>query len=100
MTDESSAMEQAYEIVSVRRAEPPPGGKGSNWYSYVIAFEGTNTIHGCRQGGLKAVTRAVEEIVAQLNERQRLGRSAKPSRVHLVLKKKTHKANSGFWHVY
>ncbi len=91
MTDESSAMEQPYEIVSVRRAEPPPGGKGSNWYSYVIAFEGSNTIHGCRQGGLKAVTREVEEIVAQLNERQRLGRSAKPGRVHLVLNKKTHK---------
>ncbi len=91
MTDESSAMEQPYEIVSIRRAEPPPGGKGSNWYSYVIAFEGTNNIHGCRQGGLKAVTREVEEIVAQLNERQHLGRSAKPGRVHLVLKKKTHK---------
>ncbi len=91
MTDETSAMAQPYEIVSVRRAEPPPGGKGSNWYRYVIAYEGTNNIHGCRQGGLKAVTRAVEEIVAQLNERQRLGRSAKPSRVHLVLTKKIHK---------
>ena len=92
-------MEQPYEIVSVRRAEPPLGGKGSNWYRYVIAFEGTNNIHGCRQGGLKAVTRAVEEIVAQLNERQRLGRSTKPSRVHLVLKKKPRKANSGFWNI-
>ncbi len=87
MTDESSAMAQAYEIVSVRRAEPPPGGKGSNWYRYVIAFEGTNAIHGCRQGGLKDVTRAVEEIVSQLNERH----LAKRGRVHLALKKKTHK---------
>ncbi len=83
-------MAQPYQMVSVRRAEPPPGGKGSHWYRYVIAFEGTNTIHGCRQGGLKAVTRAVEEIVAQLNERY-LGRFSKPRRVHLVLKKKTHK---------
>ncbi len=99
MTDESSAIEQPYEIASIRRAEPPPRGKGSNWYSYVIAFEGTNNIYGCRQGGLKAVTRAVEEIVTQLNERQHLGRSTKPSRVHLVLKKKTHKANSGFWNI-
>jgi len=87
MTDESLALEQPYEIVSVRRAKPPPGGKGSYWYRYVIAFEGTNTIHGCRQGGLKAVTRAVEEIVAQLNER----RLSKTSRGHLVLKKKTRK---------
>ncbi len=98
MADESSAMEQPYEIVSVRRAEPPPGGKGPNWYRYVIAFEGTNNIHGCRQGGLKTVTRAVEEIVAQLNERH-LGHSTKPSRVQLVLKKKPRKANSGFWNI-
>ncbi len=90
MTDESSAMAQPYQIVSVQRAEPPPGGEGSYWYRYVIAFEGTNTIDGCRQGGLKAVTREVEEIVAQLNERHR-GRFSKPGRVHLVLKKKTHK---------
>ncbi len=88
MTDESSALEQPYEIVSIQRAEPPPGGKGSNWHRYVIAFEGRNTIHGCRQGGLKAVTRAVEEIVVQLNERH----LDKRSRVNLVWprKKKTH----------
>ncbi len=83
-------MAQPYQIVSVRRAEPPPGGEGPYWYRYVIAFEGTNTIVGCRQGGLKAVTREVEEIVAKLNERHLLY-SSKPSRVHLVLKKKTHK---------
>jgi len=82
-------MERPYQIVSVQRAEPPPGTKGSNWYRYVIAFEGTKTIHGCRQGGVKAVTTAVEEIVAQLNERH-LG---KRGRVNLVWppKKKTHK---------
>jgi len=87
MTDESLALEQPYEIVSVRRAKPPPGTEGSNWHRYVIAFEGANTIDGCRQGGLKAVTRAVEEIVAQLNER----RLSKTSRGHLALKKKPHK---------
>ena len=90
MADESIALGQSYEIVSVRRAEPPSGGKGSNWYRYVIAFEGTNNIHGCRQGGLKTVTMAVEEIVAQLNERYAVNLS-KPRRVHLVLKKNTHK---------
>ncbi len=100
MTDEFLALEQPYEIVSVRRAEPPPGGKGPNWYRYVIAFDGSTTMHARRQGGLKAVTRAVEELVAQLNERQHLGHSTKPSRAQLVLEKKTHKANSGFWHVY
>ncbi len=98
MTDESSALGQPYEIVSVQRAEHPPGAEGRYWYPYVIAFEGTNNIHGCRQGGLKAVTRAVEEIVAQLNERH-VGHSTKPSRVQLVLKKKPRKANSGFWNI-
>ncbi len=89
MTDESLALEQPYEIVSVRRAEPPPGAEGSYWYRYVIAFEGTKTIHGCRQGGVKAVTTAVEEIVAQLNERH-LGNRG---RVNLrpTPKKNTHK---------
>ncbi len=91
MTDESSAMGKPYEIVSVRRAKPPPGTEGSNWHRYVIAFEGSNTIHGCRQGNLKAVTSAVEEIVAQLNERH-LGHFSKTGRVHLVLKKNTHKS--------
>lgn len=87
-------MEQPYEIVSVRRAKPPPGAEGSNWHRYVIAFEGTNTIHGCRQGGLKAVTRAVEEIVARVNER-RLEELSNPGRVDLVLSKKAHKSHSG-----
>jgi len=98
MIDEPLALEQPYKIVSVRRAKPPSGAEGPYWYRYVIAFEGTNNIHGCRQGGLKAVTRAVEEIVAQLNERQ-LAHVSKPRRVHLVLKKKPHKANSGFWKI-
>jgi len=93
MTNESSAMEQPYEIVSVRRAEPPPGGKGSNWHRYVIAFDGTNTIHGCRQGDLEAVTTKVKEIIAKLNERHRVPRYAvrDRGRVNLVPKKKTHK---------
>jgi hypothetical protein len=64
-----NVMRESYEIVSIQRAEPPPDAEGSNWYRYVIAFEGTNTIHGCRQGSLKAVTSAVEEIIVQMNER-------------------------------
>lgn len=79
MTHETSAMGQPYEIVSVRRAEPPPGAEDSEWHRYVIA-QGRNTIRGYRQGNLKTVTNAVEEIVAQLNER-RLG---KRGRVNLT----------------
>ncbi len=62
-------MAQPYEIASIRRANPPPVEEGSNWHRYVIACKGTNTIHGYIQGNLKAVTGAVEEIVAQLNEK-------------------------------
>jgi len=87
MTDESPAMRHPYEIVSIRRAEPPPRTEGSVWHRYEIA-QGTNTINGCRQGDLKTVTEAVEEIVTQLNER----RLHRRGRVHLVMtsKKKTH----------
>ncbi len=79
MTDESSAVVQPYAIVSVSRAEPPPGAEGSNWHHYVIV-QGTNTIRGYRHGSLKAVTSAVEDIVVLLNERQ-LG---KRGRVNLM----------------
>jgi hypothetical protein len=80
MTEETSAVPQSYEIVSVQRSGPPPGAEGSNWHRYVIAFGGSNNIQGCRQGDLNVVTGAVEEIVAQLNERHR----GKHGRVHLV----------------
>lgn len=70
-------MGKFYEISSIQRTEPPPDGEGSNWYRYVIAFEGTDTIHGCRQGSLKAVTSAVEEIIVQLNERHSKKRGQK-----------------------
>ncbi len=80
MTNESSAMGQPYEIVSVKRAEPPLDESGSVWHRYVIAFEGSKTIHGYQPGNLKAVTTAVEEIVAQLNERH----FGKRGRVNLV----------------
>jgi len=62
-------MGQSYEIVSIQRTESPPGAEGSNWHGYVIAFAGTKTVHGFRQGNLKDVTSAVEELVEQLNER-------------------------------
>jgi len=62
-------MGQYYEIVSIKRAEPPPDGKGANWYRYVIAFEGSNSITGYRQGSLKSVTSGVVQMIAQLNER-------------------------------
>ena len=86
-------MAKPYEIVSVRRAEPPLGAEGPNWQHYVIAFEGSNSIHGYRQGNLKVVTRTVEKIIAKLNERHNVPRHSvrKPARVDLVLKSKNYK---------
>jgi len=90
MNEESSEVRQSYEIVSVRRAECPPGTEGTNWHDYVIAFEGSKSIEGCRQGNLNVVTGAVEEIVAQLNARHR----GKHGRVHLVPTPKKTPANN------
>jgi len=80
MTEETPQGQQSYEMVSVRRAEHPPGAEGTIWHSYVISFGGSKNIRGCRQGSLKVVTGAVQDIVAQLNERHK----GKHGRVHLV----------------
>lgn len=77
MNDESSVMGNPYQIVSIKRAETPPDGQGPDWYNYEIV-QGAHTIHGCRQGKLKVVTLAVEEIVEQLNER-RFGKRGRPT---------------------
>lgn len=80
MNEKSSEVRLSYEIVSVQRAETPPGAEGSNWHRYVISYGGSNNIQGCRKGSLDVVTGAVEEIVAQLNGRHK----GKHGRVHLV----------------
>ena len=73
-------MAHPYEVVSVQRTEPPPGADGSDWHRYVIT-QGINTINGCRQGTIEAVTEAVQEIVVQLNGRRLNSRG----RVQLVI---------------
>lgn len=59
----------SYKIVSIERAEAPVGMEGAKGYSYKIAFGDDENIQGFRQGSLKDVTSAVNEIVDQLNER-------------------------------
>jgi hypothetical protein len=70
---------QPYEIVSVDRTDPPEGMEGDDWHCYVIS-QGKNTIEGFRQGKPRAVKKAVEDIVAQVNERH----MGKRGRVNLV----------------
>lgn len=78
-----------YEIVSVEPTDPLTDMAGTGWHCYVIE-QGANTIRGYKQGSKDSVTRAVEEIVARLNER-RYGRSG---RVHLTMSSNTRKAGA------
>jgi len=73
-------LDQDYQIISVRPAEPPSDVEGSNWHSYVIA-QSSNTIRGYRQGSLNGVKKAVKDLVFRLNER----RTGKRGRVQIVI---------------
>lgn len=79
MAEEPAILGKPYGVVSIERSDAPSGTEGKNWYSYVIS-QGPNVIQGYRQGSLKAVTEAVDEVVGQLNER----RMGKRGRVNLV----------------
>ena len=80
MRTKLSVIEHDYEIVSVKPTDPPVGVAGTGWCCYVIE-QGENTIHGYKRGNIQSVARAVEEIVARLNER----RYGKSGRVHLTM---------------
>ena len=79
----SPLIDEDYSITSVKPADPPRGMVGTDWHCYVIEL-GENTIRGYQQGNIKTVTRAVEEIVARLNER----RYGKSKRVNLYMSEK------------
>ena len=80
MTDEPAKLEPPYEVVEIRRTEAPDGSEGTDWHQYVIAFEGNSSIQGYQPGSLRTVKEAVDELVAQLNERH----MGKRGRVNLV----------------
>ena len=84
MANQALATPQSYEIVSVLRDESMGDPEGLNWYTYVISYEGKDSIRGCRQGDIEAVTIAVEEIVTLLNERH-FGHFRKLGRAHVAL---------------
>lgn len=75
----ASASNDPFEIASITKTQPPAGVESASWYHYVIR-QGSNTINGRRQGTLKNVTKAVEEVIERLNER----RMGKAGRVHLT----------------
>jgi len=77
-----------FSIGQIESVDPPTEGAGKYWCKYTIV-QGTNTITGYRQGGVKAVRKAVNEIVADMNQR----RMGKRGRVHLTPSSKP-KANA------
>ena len=68
-----------FSVGSIESVEAPAEGEGKYWCKYTIV-QGANTITGYRQGGVKAVKKAVGEIVADMNQR----RMGKRGRVHLT----------------
>lgn len=78
-----------YTVVSVEPAVPPGGAAGTGWHCYIIE-QGNNTIRGYKRGHISAVTTALEEIVARLNER----RIGSRGRIHLTMSAQTKKGKS------
>ena len=68
-----------FSVGIIESIDPPAEGSGKYWCRYTIV-QGSNTINGYRQGGVKAVKKAVGEIVADMNQR----RMGKRGRVHLT----------------
>jgi hypothetical protein len=68
-----------FSVGIIESMQPPAEGAGKYWCKYTIV-QGKNTITGYRQGGVKAVKKAVGEIVADMNQR----RMGKRGRVHLT----------------
>jgi len=78
-----------FAVGNIESIEPPVEGAGKFWCRYTIV-QGSNTITGYRQGGVKAVKKAVGEIVADMNQR----RMGKRGRVHLTSSAKSQAASS------
>jgi len=77
---------EAFELGDIKRTKAPDGGGGQDWYRYIIT-QGPNKITGYRQGSQRAVTKAVKDIILELNER----RNGKKGRVHLTPSRKPKK---------
>ncbi len=79
-------LNEQYELENIEKSTAPDGGAGKDWFRYTI-IQGRNTITGYRQGSQRTVTRAVKDIVIELNER----RVGKRGRVHLTPSRKQQK---------
>ena len=82
-TPTKTTLTEQYDLENIEKATAPDGGSGTGWFRYTI-IQGRNTITGYRQGSQRTVTRAVKDIVIELNER----RVGKRGRVHLTPSRK------------
>ena len=57
-----------YEVISVEKVQGPDGGRGDDWYRYVINSPGS-PITGLRRGSRKEVTLYVREYAEKLRVR-------------------------------
>jgi hypothetical protein len=83
---ESRPLKEAFILDCIEKAKAPGGAAGQDWFRYSI-IQGPNKITGYRQGSQRTVTKAVKEIVLELNER----RNGKKGRVHLTPSRKPKK---------
>ncbi|MDH3976949.1 MAG: hypothetical protein OEU86_00420 [Gammaproteobacteria bacterium] len=79
---------EQYELEDIEKAKAPSGLDGADWFRYTIV-QGQNRITGYRQGSQRTVTKAVKDIVVELNER----RGGKKGRVHLTSSRKQQKSS-------
>jgi len=85
-TTATNGPDESFQLDNIERAQAPDGGAGQGWFRYIIT-QGPNTITGYRQGSQRAVSKAVKDIVLELNERRR----GKKGRVHLTPSRKPKK---------
>ena len=85
-TTTTHTLDESFQLDNIERAQAPDGGAGQSWFRYTIT-QGPNTITGYRQGSQRAVSKAVKDIVVELNERRR----GKKGRVHLTPSRKPKK---------
>ena len=86
-TSTKEKLTEQYELENIEKAQAPDGGSGTGWFRYTIS-QGQNKITGYRQGSQRTVTKAVKDIVIELNER----RVGKRGRVHLTPSRKQQKS--------
>ncbi len=82
-TSKQAILQNQYQLDEIEKATAPSGCDGKDWFRYTIT-QGDNTITGYKQGSQRAVTKAVKQIVVDLNER----RGGKKGRVHLTPSRK------------